>query len=222
MMITLAQLADDLEERLKKPLPGLDAQLKMAGRRRLKFPFKSVDPSKAVSSGVLILLYPSGDEIFFVLIRRPNYSGVHARQIGLPGGKFETSDGNITETAIREAKEETGIDPASIRLIGSLTPLYIPPSNFIVTPAVACTVERPDFKGDPREVDEIIEVKLNSFLDDSFITVKRIKLFMGVSANFPCFYIDKNIIWGATAMIISEFRVILKEITGASGLLLGG
>ena len=219
-MITLSELAEGLAERLKKPLPGLDAQLLMAGRRRIKFPFKSVDAAKAIPSGVLILLYPSGDEIYFVLIRRPDYSGVHARQIGLPGGKFETSDGNITETAIREAKEETGIDPDRIRLIGSLTPLYIPPSNFIVTPAVAYTIERPDFKGDPREVDEIIEVKLNSFLDDSFVTVKRFKLFLGVSENFPCFYIDRNIIWGATAMILSEFRVILQEIAG--GLLLGG
>jgi len=212
-MISLAQLACDLEGRLKMPLPGLDAQLLMASRKRLKFPFKSVDPAKATPSGVLVLLYPVEDDISFVLIRRPDYSGVHARQIGLPGGKYEMTDGNITETAIREAREETGIDPAKINLIGSLTTLYIPPSNFIVTPAIAWAAERPAFAGDPREVDEIIEVKLSSFLDDSSVTVKRIKLFMGLSANFPCYYIDRNIIWGATAMILSEFRVILKEIT---------
>jgi len=93
-----------------------------------------------------------------------------------------------------------------------LTPLYIPPSNYIVTPVVAWTERRPEFAKDPREVEEIIEVKVSDFLDDKHVQTKRIKLFMGIAANFPCFYIDGNVIWGATAMILSEFRVILNEI----------
>jgi 8-oxo-dGTP pyrophosphatase MutT (NUDIX family) len=212
-MRRIDRLISNLKERLDKPLPGLDAQLIMASRKRMKFPFNTVEPLKAIPSGVLVLLYPSGNDIFFVLIRRPDYSGIHARQIGLPGGKFEKSDRSLTETAIREAREEIGIDPAKINVIGNLTILYIPPSNFIVTPTVAWSSERPEFTRDPREVDEIIEINLESFLDDTSVRVKRIKLFPGLSSNFPCYYIDKNIIWGATAMILSEFRVILKEIT---------
>jgi 8-oxo-dGTP pyrophosphatase MutT (NUDIX family) len=211
-MKKFASLINDLCERLKKPLPGLEAQMAMASRKRIKFPSENTDPLKAIPSGVLILLYPFDNDIYFVLIRRPDYSGIHARQIGLPGGKFEEGDGSLVETAIREAREEIGIDPSKINVIGKLTALYIPPSNFIVTPVLAWASERPVFTGNPREVDGIIEVSLSSFLRDTSVQVKRFNLVMGLSANFPCYFIDKNIIWGATAMILSEFRTILKEI----------
>jgi 8-oxo-dGTP pyrophosphatase MutT (NUDIX family) len=158
-------------------------------------------------------LYPKNGEVCFILMRRPDYTGVHSGQISLPGGKFEPGDRDLIATAVREAKEEVGIKPSTVKIIGTLTPLYIPPSNYIVTPAVGWAEPRPEFKADPREVDEMIEVKLTDFLDDRHVQSKRIKLFMGISANFPCFYIDGNIIWGATAMMLSEFRVILKEIS---------
>lgn len=194
------------------PLPGLEAQLIMAGKKRLKFPFRNGVPSTARPSGVLILLYPFREDIYFVLMRRPDYTGVHSGQISLPGGKFEENDRDLIETAIREAKEEVGIEPSAVNIIGKLTPLYIPPSNYIVTPVVAWTQQRPEFIKDPREVDEIIEVSLNDFLNELNVQTKRIRLFMGLSANFPCYYVGENIIWGATAMILSEFRVILKEL----------
>ena len=184
----------------------------MAGKKRLKIPFTNNQASVARPSGVLILLYPDKGEICFVLIRRPDYTGVHSGQISLPGGKFEPHDKDLTETAIREAKEEVGIKPSAVNISGTLTPLYIAPSNYIVTPVVGWSVQRPEFMKDPREVDEIIEISLSDFLDDRNIQTKRIRLFMGISANFPCYYIDSNIIWGATAMILSEFRAILKEL----------
>ncbi len=201
-----------LSERLRKPLPGLDSQLLMASRKRMRFPFRTAVLSSAKPSGVLILLYPYKEDIYIVLMKRPDYTGVHSGQISLPGGKFEKTDRDLIETAVREAKEEVGIDPSAVNIIGTLTPLYIPPSNYIVTPVVAWSDSRPEFKKEPREVDEIIEVSLSDFLDDKHMQTKRIKLFMGLSADFPCYYIDRNIIWGATAMMLSEFRVLLKEL----------
>jgi len=145
-------------------------------------------------------------------MRRPDYSGIHSRQISLPGGKFEKTDRDLVETAIREAKEEVGIEPSAVNIIGTLTPLYIPPSNYIVTPVAGWSEHRPEFIRDPREVEEIIEISLADFLDDRNIKTKRIKLFLGLSTNLPCYYIGGNIIWGATAMMLSEFRTILKEV----------
>jgi 8-oxo-dGTP pyrophosphatase MutT (NUDIX family) len=211
-MTDLLLLTEKLDQRFKLPLPGLESQLIMASRKRVNFKFRTGLMSSARPSGVLLLLYPKNGEICFILMRRPDYTGVHSGQISLPGGKFEPSDSDLVATAIREAKEEVGIKPSAVNIIGTLTPLYIPPSNYIVTPALGWAEQRPEFKADPREVDEMIEVRLPDFLDDRHVQSKRIKLFMGLSANFPCFYIDGNIIWGATAMILSEFRVILKEI----------
>ena len=211
-MKDLKILAGKLQERLEKPLPGLEAQLLMATKKRLKFPFMTAVPSRAKPSGVLILLYPFKEDIFFILMRRPDYTGVHSGQISLPVGKAEKNDRDIIETALREAHEEVGILPSEVSIIGLLTPLYIPPSNYIVTPVVAWADHRPEFSGDPREVDEILEISFTDFVDDRNVLKKRIKLFMGISANFPCFFIGGNIIWGATAMMLSEFRVILKEV----------
>ena len=211
-MNELRTLALKLGERLKLPLPGLGSQLMMASKKRLQFPFATASMRKAIPSGVLILLYLQDGDMHFVLMRRPDYGGVHSKQISLPGGKFEPGDRDLIQTAIREAKEEVGIDPSAVKLLGTLTPLYIPPSNYIVTPVVSWTETKPEFTREPREVDEIIEVKLDDFLNDKYVQTKRIRLFMGIAANFPCFFIDGNVIWGATAMILSEFRVILKEI----------
>ena len=211
-MKELQILSEKLASRLSKPLPGLEAQLIMATKKRLSLPFRNSPTSSAKPSAVLILLYPCKQDIYFVLMRRPDYTGVHSGQISLPGGKYEKTDRDLVETAVREAHEEVGIEPSAVHITGTLSPLYIPPSNYVVTPVVSWAEQRPEFKGDPREVDEIIEVKLSDFMDDKHVQTKRIKLFMGISANFPCFYIDANIIWGATAMMLSEFRVILKEI----------
>jgi 8-oxo-dGTP pyrophosphatase MutT (NUDIX family) len=208
----LLNLVQNLEKRLLLPLPGLESQLLMAGRRRLKYPFRNGVPESAKPSGVLLLLYFRDARISFVLMRRPDYSGVHSGQISLPGGKREPGDRDLCQTALREAKEEVGIDPAQVNVLGTLTPLYIPPSNYIVTPVLGWSSEAPQFNRDPREVEEIIEVGLEDFLDDRSIQSKKIRLFPGVAPSFPCYLINDSVIWGATAMILSEFRAILKEL----------
>ena len=203
-----------IEEELKKPLPGKDIQLKMSSMRRIR---ELMDESKrinGVKSSVLILLYPnlSGEKIQTVLIQRPSYEGIHGGQISLPGGKSEESDSNLQETALREAKEEVGIDPEKVRILGALTELYIPPSNYIVLPFVGYSTERPIFQPDPQEVDGIIEIDLADLRNEKNIKHKEIYVRPGLSVTGPCFEINGSIIWGATAMIINEFREILTRI----------
>ncbi|MCK9422043.1 MAG: CoA pyrophosphatase [Bacteroidales bacterium] len=170
-----------------------------------------IQPDNAVQSSVLILLYPMNTEIGLVLMRRPDYIGIHSGQISFPGGKYEDDDKSLIYTALREANEEIGIDPILVQILGQLTELYIPPSNFLVTPVVGYMPFRPQFKADPKEVAAIIEIRISDLLNKSNIQKKKIKLRHGLSLKVPSFFIDDNIIWGATAMILSEFRIIIQE-----------
>lgn len=174
-------------------------------------------PENAILSSVLILLYPSSENIRFVLMLRPDYDGVHSGQISLPGGKYEDSDESLIYTALREAAEEVGIDPSRVQILGQLTELYIPPSNFIVTPVVGYLTSHPVFIADPMEVAKIIEVTLSEFLDDENVQNAEMKLRNGIKMSVPAFLIGGNVIWGATAMILSEFREILQEVMGDNG-----
>ena len=107
-MTDLQLLVEKLDKRFKLLLPGLDSQLIMASRKRVNFKLRTGLMSSARPSGVLLLLYPKDGEICFILMRRPDYTGVHSGQISLPGGKFEPGDSDLVATAIREAKEEVG------------------------------------------------------------------------------------------------------------------
>jgi 8-oxo-dGTP pyrophosphatase MutT (NUDIX family) len=148
---------------------------------------------------------------------RPEYPGVHSGQISLPGGKFEDSDDSLVFTALREAREEIGINPVKVQIIGQLTEMYIPPSNFMVTPIVGYQTSPPRFRADPKEVARIIEVNLVDLLEKRNIRNKNIRLRTGISIKAPVYFIDGNVIWGATAMILSEFREIVLEIQGQDG-----
>lgn len=200
-----------IEEQLKKPLPGRRAHLKMASLARIQGLMNLIQPENAVQSSVLILLYPLDMEIGLVLMRRPDYNGIHSGQISFPGGKYEDDDKSLIYTALREAKEEIGIDPVLVQILGQLTELYIPPSNFIVTPVVGYMPFRPKFKADPKEVAAVIEIRISDLLNKSNIQKKKMKLRHGFSLKVPSFFIDGNIIWGATAMILSEFCIIIRE-----------
>ena len=201
-----------LENRLQKPLPGRSAQLKMSSLARIQELMRLSTPDDARQSSVLILLYPLDGSIGLVLMLRPEYGGVHSGQISLPGGKFEETDESLIFTALRESQEEIGIDPGQVQIIGQLTEMYIPPSNFQVTPVVGYQTSRPLFTADPKEVAKIIEIKLEDLLDESNHQMKKMKLSLGFSLKVPSYFINQNIIWGATAMILSEFKEIVAEI----------
>lgn len=193
-----------LDKKIKKPLPGVSSQLKMASMRRLMEGGKVVIPPDAKKAGVLVLFYPVNSHPYIVFIKRNEYPGVHSGQISFPGGGYEPNDKNLVNTALRESEEETGVLRNLVRTMGQLSDLYIPPSNFLVTPVVGYTAVRPEFRPDPSEVQQIIEIPFASFLDPSNITEKEIILSPGSKFNAPCYYLDGNIIWGATAMILHE------------------
>ena len=200
---------EKLEAELKKELPGVEAQLRMSPEVRrpvsVEYPLKN--------AGVLILLYPDRNRICTVFIKRTEYEGVHSGQVSLPGGMFKEEDGSLMHTALREANEETGIDIRSVTILGKLTPLHIPVSNVNVHAYVGVTGSRPVFIHDPAEVQYLIEESLGELLNEVNHKTKSMTL-LGNEVVVPYFDIKGNHIWGATAMIISEFSEILKKVTG--------
>jgi 8-oxo-dGTP pyrophosphatase MutT (NUDIX family) len=207
----LKSFAEFLTVRLKTKLPGKEAHLCMVPKIRLT-EFTEI-PAENKKSAVLLLLYPSGRDVSTVLIQRPVYEGYHSGQIALPGGKFQEEDINIIQTALREAWEEVGIVPGKINIIGLLSELFIPPSNFMLTPVIAFTNERPDFKIEPREVSELIEVTISEFSDKN-LKEKEITLHSGRVVETPFYDIHGHVVWGATGMIMREFAILLTEFTG--------
>jgi 8-oxo-dGTP pyrophosphatase MutT (NUDIX family) len=203
-----------LEDRLRKTLPGRAAQLKMSSMARIQELINIMPSPDARQSSVLILLYPLEGDIGLVLMLRPEYKGIHSGQISLPGGKYEESDESLIFTALREANEEIGITPSMVQIIGQLTEMYIPPSHYLVTPVVGYQATRPVFTADPKEVARIIEIRLSDLMDNTKVQMKKMKLRLGITLKVPSFFIDDNIIWGATAMILSELKEIIGEIRG--------
>jgi 8-oxo-dGTP pyrophosphatase MutT (NUDIX family) len=201
----------NIKEKMEKPLPGLPSQLKMAGMRRLLRGGQVVIPDDAKKSAVLALFYPTDSKVYLAFIKRTEYPGVHSGQISFPGGGWEKSDRDLVDTALRETEEEIGVERNAVIPLGKLTELFIPPSNFLVTPVVGYINERPHFNPDPDEVERILEIPLDAFLDDSNIREKDITIFPAVTLNVPCYFIDGNVIWGATAMIVSELVDVIRN-----------
>ncbi len=194
-------------------LPGQKSQLTMAPALRRDEIRRMGKGMNAVSSGVLILLFPdSENQASTVFIQRPVYDGVHSGQISLPGGRREDHDPDLQNTALREAKEEVGINPASVKVAGKLSDLYIPPSNFIVSPFVGLYHHEPSFVPDPDEVEQIIPVRMADFFQPENIREVPIRLTGGDCLPTPCYDINGRIIWGATAMIMAEFFAFIKPL----------
>lgn len=199
-----------LELQLRQPLPGIESHLKMASATRLQL--KSQPNEKTRRSAILILFYPYRDQIFAPLILRPKYDGVHAGQMAFPGGRYEKTDENLLRTALREAQEEIGIKATDVQIIGQLTELFIPPSNFFVLPVVGKLLYKPDFYPDPREVEAVLEVGLHELMDESIIAETQLEV-RGVTINTPFYHIQGHKVWGATAMMISELLTVVRQST---------
>jgi 8-oxo-dGTP pyrophosphatase MutT (NUDIX family) len=181
---------------------GLKSQLKAAPPFR-ESSFSRENLANCRNASVLILLFPSKDdvnEIEGVLIERSEYDGVHSKQIGFPGGERDSNDVGDIETAIRECKEELGVKVDIENVLGPLTPLYIPPSNFLVKPYVAWLSERPLFSIDPKEVNSFILFQVSDLNEESNwcnYTVNGVVV--------PGIKFGKHLVWGATAMMLREF-----------------
>jgi 8-oxo-dGTP pyrophosphatase MutT (NUDIX family) len=209
----LTELSRTLRQRLSLPLPGPEAQYKMAHAERRLNSMRFKVPENPRKGAVIILLYETKNAVRFPLIVRSEYEGVHSGQVALPGGSLDETDADLRATAIREAEEETGVQKKHIEILGELTELYIPPSNFLVRPYVAMYKSQPLFVPHAREVSRIVEMNLENILDESKIGEKKIQMSNGVTVLTPFFDLDGLTVWGATAMILSEFKSVLFEVS---------
>lgn len=209
----LIDFADKLKAQMQH-LPGHSAQERMAPEHRLPHEQWERYFASAKKGGVLILFYPIQEKIYTVLIQRPHYEGVHSGQVAFPGGAKEESDATMIETALREAEEEVGARRNLIQVVGQLTELYIPPSNFLITPVVGFSEQRPDFVLETNEVAGIIEPTLHELLDEKAVGTKKIKVRSDIAIDAPYYDIQGRTVWGATAMMISELNEILKRVAG--------
>ena len=207
--MTLTDLGLKLAKRLAQPLPGQQAhdqfRAKPVGDVRPLFDHKH--PPKP--GGVIILLYEEEGLIKFPLIKRPDYPGAHGGQVSLPGGKAEPGEDAI-QTALRECEEEIGVLRKGVNVLGKLSDFLVIPSNYLVTPIIATFNEKPDFHPDPFEVSRILYAPLDAILDTDAVKESEILAAGKYRMVAPHFEIDGEIVWGATAMILNEFRLLLS------------
>lgn len=205
------QLKELLHLAIQQPLPGKDAHLNMSPQPVDMRRFSSKVPYNHRKSGVLVLFYPDQGRSFFPLIKRPFYHGVHSGQVALPGGKLEPGDPDVIFTALREAEEEIGVDAGKVEVLGRLSDLYIPVSNFLVSPVIGFLDETPTLIPEQKEVSRIISTEVHSIFQPEIRKRTFLELGGGVRLDTPYFDIDGEIVWGATAMILSELLHLLQE-----------
>ena len=200
-----------LKSALRQPLPGSDAQHMLAPVGRTAFVPSQTEGTNIRQAGVMALFVETKTRPHLVLIERATSKGVHSGQIAFPGGKVEEQDTSFKETALRETEEEIGLKASEIEVFGSFSPIYIPPSNFMVHPFTGIYHQEPQFIPQVSEVANVITVDFNDFLLDSSIKQQRINV-RGFNMNVPTFYVDGHTIWGATAMMLSELRQMIIKV----------
>ncbi len=198
-----------LEKRLRGPLPGLMAQLKMVTDPRPGNKVYHEVEDTSIKAGVLVLLYPWINSLHLVLTRRTARVDLHQAQISFPGGRQEEGESS-EQTALRETHEEINVSPGAMQILGKLTPLYIPPSNYCIYPIVATANKRPDFKPSMHEVAEVIEVPLDHLLDPKNVRKEEWTI-RGVEVLVPFYLFKEQKIWGATAMVLAELVELLSQ-----------
>lgn len=206
------EFKEKLRIELSNDLPGESAHSMMTPTVRddkLTIPTNQPPPTK---SAVLILFYQDDNgHIKFPLIQRPAYNGAHSAQVSFPGGKSEKADRNLEHTALREAEEEIGINPGRVEVIGNLSDLFIWVSNFVVTPVIGFIDQKPEFKKDDLEVDSIIETDLYDIMKAEKRKEGTILARGKYKIQTPYFDIDNRVVWGATAMMLSELSMVIGK-----------
>lgn len=211
-MISTDTFIEHLREKLASPLPGREAQFKMAFKRRAEeLLLNPLPPPGAKVASVLNLLHRHEGAWRTLLIQRAtNPRDRHSGQVSFPGGRYEDSDGELVNVALREAHEEVGVSPLQVEVLGRLTELYIPVSNFVVHPFVGLLLGPPDFTPQPGEVEAILTPALTVFSQPENRGMADLTVGQGVVlTDVPYFDVEGRKVWGATAMILSEFLELL-------------
>ena len=205
----LIKVVKKLERLLKEPLPGRLGHLTMLPQPIDEKRFSVREDHR--KGAVLMLFYPDSHNSFVPFIKRPEYPGVHSGQIAFPGGKWEPSDIDLSVTALRESEEEIGVYSEKVTLLGKLSDVYIPPSNFLVSPYIGFISEKPDFKPEPKEVERIISCPFPVLLDKEIRKLTQVKGSSGPRFETPYFDIENEVVWGATAMMLGEFTYLWEN-----------
>ncbi len=214
MVVCLSVLAsptrfpERLRSGLQFPLPGRQAQQLMAPTPRRYDPEPGSTPRR---SAVLLPLYPEASSIHIVMMKRQENQLHHAGEISFPGGAVEDQDCDIIHTALRESHEELGIHPKDVEIMGLLTPLYIAPSHNMVQPVVGWLSTPPRLKPEPAEVAQVLRAPLTHFMRAETLRWKNLQR-DGQSLIFPCYVLEDDYVWGATAMILSELLSLLCDL----------
>ncbi len=194
-------------------LPGEQAHQKMSPPERIGI-MKNIDlqAKNPKQAAVMMLFYPRNEKTQLILIIRNSYPGVHSAQIAFPGGKVETYDDSLTDTALRETEEEVGISASQINIVCAFSSVYIPPSNFMAHPFLGYSTEELIFRPDPSEVAGIIELPLEHLLDDANAVIEKMATSYSDAIDVPAFIINEHRVWGATAMMLGELKDVLKRV----------
>ncbi len=205
-------LIDRLKERLAFPLPGRKAQENMSPIR-LSSPYYSI-PDRHLKAAVMALVFPKENnwELCFIERASSHPEDKHGGQIGFPGGKYEEEDGSMLVCALRETHEEIGVDPKEVTVLGELTSLYVSVSNFLVQPFVGVMSRTPQFKLQQTEVNALLSIPLHTLLDNRLKSTTDIEVRSQILKNVPYYDINGQTLWGATAMMTSEFEAILQDV----------
>jgi 8-oxo-dGTP pyrophosphatase MutT (NUDIX family) len=205
--VPLREIEQSLRERLAGTLPGIEAQMRFAPELLREAWRTGVFPAESRLAAALLLLYPHTSGAALALTVRASGLARHAGQISLPGGATDPGE-TLAQAALREASEEIGVDPSSVRVLGELTPVHVLVSGFTLHPIVGITDRRPDFHAAPDEVEEILEVSLHDLRDASRIR-QGTRIREGVAVEYPYFDLLGHQVWGATAMVLGEFICLL-------------
>ncbi len=195
-------------KRFQQELPGVSAHEAFAPYRKN---FEHLAENQRKKAAVGIHFYPEANELFFILIERSTYDGKHSGQMAFPGGKPEESDLHLECTARRESEEELSIPTHSGDLVGQLTNVWIPVSSFEVTPFVFFHDRKPEIEINTYEVANYFSVRLAELLSNESMSSTTIQVNEQLNMkDIPCFILQGKIVWGATALMLNELRIVLK------------
>ncbi len=205
---------NQLKLSVNQNLPAHEAHFLMMPKQRRE-DFEKTKPNNFTKkSAVLLLLSQRNNQLYLTFIKRQKYDGVHSGQIAFPGGKFEKNDISLIETALRETNEEIGINPMDIEIIGQLSELFIPPSNFLVQPVIGFINHQPIYKINNYEVECVFEVSLEELHSAKTMHDADFEVINNKTIKAPCYVYGNHKVWGATSMILSELIEITKNFIG--------